>query len=115
MSKTKKWIIFGKGDVHVMREYMNGKEYADTTYGYSNIMFTGTKGELEDVLLEMYSNELHFKVIDFFEYKSDEYFMYVYGPLFKENPEYLKYKEESKELEKNKLRSKFKKWVQQKD
>ena len=33
----------------------------------------------------------------------------------KENPEYLKYKEESKELEKNKLRSKFKKWVQQKD
>ena len=84
----KQWIIFGKGDVGIMRPYMDGREYADTTYGYSNIMFTGTKDDLNDVLLDMYSDETYFKVIDFFEYKSAEYYLYLYGPDYENNEQY---------------------------
>jgi hypothetical protein len=84
----KQWCIFGKGEVGVMRDYMAGQEFADTSYGYNCIMFTGTKGDLEDTLLEMYKDETYFKVIDFFEYKSYEYYTYLYGPDFKNNEQY---------------------------
>lgn len=84
----KSWIIFGKGEEPKMIHYANNIEYADFSYGYLTYMFNGTRGELDDIILDLLKDETYFKLIDYFEYKSEEYWLFKYGPDYKKNKEY---------------------------
>ena len=53
--------------------------------GEGCMMFRGNQDDLHNILVYMYSEEKNFKVYDYFEYKSVEYYMYKYGTEYKAN------------------------------
>tara|TARA_R110002020_G_scaffold338599_1_gene553902 strand:- start:198 stop:488 length:291 start_codon:yes stop_codon:yes gene_type:complete len=74
----KTWYITGKGYFdETLTDSATGGEYTDLTRGIGYMMFTGTESELNDLLLTFSDDE--FKVRGVFEYKSSEYYMYLYG------------------------------------
>tara|TARA_E500000305_G_scaffold56144_2_gene44828 strand:- start:1166 stop:1465 length:300 start_codon:yes stop_codon:yes gene_type:complete len=84
----KRWIIKGKGYYNTSITDLNGEPINDIEYGYDSVIFHGTKDELNDIIFEMQKNEMYFKIIDYFEDGSDEYYMFKYGPDYEANKNY---------------------------
>jgi hypothetical protein len=74
----KTWYITGSGYYNErLTDSATGGDYTDITKGIGYMLFTGTESELDDLLLGFSDDE--FKVRGVFEYKSSEYYMYLYG------------------------------------
>lgn len=69
-----RWCIACKG---YFEQYYKEK-------GYRNMIFEGTKKEVEDFVEDLQKDERDFKVIGYFEYNSEEYYHFIHGPLWKE-------------------------------
>ena len=52
--------------------------------GYRNLIFEGTKKEVEEFIDELCREEDDLKVTGYFEYNSKEYYHFLHGPLWKE-------------------------------
>lgn len=63
------------------------KGYFDQWYeeeGYRNMIFEGTKKEVDDFVEDLHKDEKDFKVIGYFEYNSEKYYHFIHGPLWRE-------------------------------
>lgn len=79
---VKTWYITGKGYVSSQcTDSLTGDSFSDIYRDWSQYIFTGTEDELDDMLLEM--SKGGFKETGTFVYKSEEYYMFVYGKNYK--------------------------------
>ena len=81
----KTWIIICE-DLKDIDNY-TGSETNTYSGIYSDMLIKCTKNELADVLLDLYKDKDK-KVIEYFEYKSDEYYMYREGDNYDVNKNY---------------------------
>ena len=82
----KTWIIICE-DVNNDIDNYTGLETNSSKGVFSDMIIKCTKSDLHNILMEIYQ-EKDKKVLEYFEYKSDEYFMYREGDNYDVNKNY---------------------------